>query len=201
METTASKMIILSYKLYTTEDGEKELVEEATAQHPFQFISGMDTTLETFEKEVIGLNAGDKFEFTIPCDDAYGEYDEAHVIDLPRSTFEVNGHFDKEHIYKDAIVPLMDSEGNRMNSTVVEVADDIVTVDLNHPLAGADLIFTGEVIESRLATEDELQGLANLLRAHDDDGCSCGCDNCDGECDHHDKDDSESSDANDHCGH
>jgi FKBP-type peptidyl-prolyl cis-trans isomerase SlyD len=184
MGTTTNKLIILSYKLYTTEDGEKELVEEATKEHPYQFISGMDITLDAFEVQVVGLNKGDKFDFTILCKDAYGEYEDERVIDLPRKTFEVNGHFDKEHIYKDAIVPLMDAEGNRMNSTVVEVTDTLVTVDLNHPLAGADLTFVGEIIESRLATKDEIEGMTNLLHSHDD--CCCGCDDdCDkDECNH-----------------
>lgn len=182
MDTTANKLIILSYKLYTVEDGKTEMMEEAPKEKPFQFISGMGTTLDTFEENVVNLAQGEGFKFTIPCDKAYGEYDEDHIIDLPRSTFEVDGHFDKDNIYNDAIVPLMDGEGNRMNATVIEVTDTIVKVDLNHPLAGADLLFEGSVIESRLATKEEMEGMANLLSSHDEE-CSCGCGgDCSGDC-------------------
>ena len=65
METAENKYITVAYKLYTTEDGEKDLVEEAKAEHPFQFISGLGTTLEAFESQIAPLNKGDKFEFTI----------------------------------------------------------------------------------------------------------------------------------------
>ena len=49
METVENKYITLAYKLYTIENGEKEFTEEAPAEHPFQFISGLGLTLESFE--------------------------------------------------------------------------------------------------------------------------------------------------------
>ena len=55
METAENKYITVAYKLYTTEDGEKDLVEEAKAEHPFQFISGLGTTLEAFESQIAHL--------------------------------------------------------------------------------------------------------------------------------------------------
>ena len=82
METVENKYITVAYKLYTMEYGEKELFEEAKAEHPFQFISGLGTTLEDFENQITALSKGDKFDFTIPADKAYGQYDEQHVIDL-----------------------------------------------------------------------------------------------------------------------
>ncbi|KAA6309365.1 FKBP-type peptidyl-prolyl cis-trans isomerase SlyD, partial [termite gut metagenome] len=88
---TENKCITVVYKLYTTENGERELIEEATEKHPFQFITSLGTTLDIFENQIKGLNKGDKFEFTIPCADAYGEYNEEHVINLPKNIFEVNG--------------------------------------------------------------------------------------------------------------
>ena len=69
-----NKYITVAYKLYVMQDGQKTLVEEATAEHPFQFISGLGTTLERFESEVAALNKGDKFDFVIPSAEAYGEY-------------------------------------------------------------------------------------------------------------------------------
>ena len=175
METAENKYITVAYKLYTIEDGEKELVEEAKAEHPFQFISGMGTTLEAFESQIVPPKKGDKFDFTIPSAEAYGEYNDEHVLDLPKHIFEIEGKFDSERIVAGNIVPLMDSEGRRMNGTVVEVKPDIVVVDMNHPLAGADLNFVGEVVESRPATNEEIQEVVNMMGGG---GCSCGCDSC-----------------------
>lgn len=69
-----NKYITVAYKLYVMQDGQKTLVEEATVEHPFQFISGLGTTLERFETEITALKKGDKFKFVIPTAEAYGEY-------------------------------------------------------------------------------------------------------------------------------
>ena len=177
METLGNKYITVAYDLYTTEDGERDLIEQATAERPFQFISGLGTTLDSFESQVAGLATGDKFEFTLTAEEAYGEYVDEHVIELPKHVFEIDGKFDSERIFAGNPIPLMDSEGNRLNGTVVEVKDEVVIVDMNHPLAGADLTFIGQVIESRLATNEELQGMVNMMSGEDGCGCggNCGC--------------------------
>ncbi len=181
METADNKYITVAYKLYTTDkDGKKELMEEAKADHPFQFISGLGTTLEDFEKNIVPLNKGDKFDFTLPASEAYGDYTEEHVIELPKNIFEIEGKFDAERITPGSVVPLMDAEGRRLNGTVIEVKPDVVVMDMNHPLAGADLTFEGEVIENRAATNEEIQDLMKTMS-----GGGCGCDSCgcdDGEC-------------------
>ena len=177
METVENKYITVAYKLYTIEDGEKDFVEEANAEHPFQFISGLGMSLETFEGQIKDLKAGDKFDFTIPASGAYGEYDNDHVIDLPKEVFIIEGKFDSERVVEGAIIPLMTAEGQRINGSVVEVKEDVVVMDMNHPLAGCDLNFTGEVMVSRPATNEELAEVARMMS-----GGSCGCDSCGGDC-------------------
>ena len=162
MET--NKYITVAYKLYAIEDGERDFTEEATTEHPFQFISGLGLTLEAFENQLKDLNAGDKFDFTIACTEAYGEYDEDHVIDLPKDIFLIDGKFDETRIKEGAIVPLMTAEGQHINGSVVEVKDDVVVMDMNHPLAGCDLNFVGEVVTNRPATNEELAEMAHMMR-------------------------------------
>ena len=177
METVENKYITLAYKLYSIENGEKEFTEEAPAEHPFQFISGLGLTLEAFESQVKDLKKGDKFDFTIKAEEAYGEYDEEHVIDLPKTIFEIEGKFDSERVVEGAVIPLMTSEGQRINGSVVEVKDDVVVMDMNHPLAGCDLNFVGEVTENRPATNDELAEMARMMSGGGcGGGCNGGCD-------------------------
>lgn len=178
METSENKYITVAYKLYSIEDGERDFEEEAPAAHPFQFISGLGMVLDSFEEQLVNLKPGDKFDFTIAAENAYGEYDEQHVIDLPKNIFMIDGKFDAERIKEGAIVPLMTSDGQHINGSVVEVQADTVVMDMNHPLAGCDLNFVGEVVTNRPATNDELAEVARMMSG----GCGCGCDSCGGGC-------------------
>lgn len=175
-----NKYITVAYKLYSIEDGEREFTEEAPEAHPFMFISGLGATLEAFENQVKDLKPGEGFDFTIPCEQAYGEYNNDHVFELSKDIFVVNGKFDSEHVVPGAVVPLMTGDGERINGSVVEILDNTVKMDMNHPLAGCDLNFVGKVVENRPATNQELEEMINYISGGSG-GCSCGCG--DGGCD------------------
>lgn len=171
------KMVKASYDLYVDgEEGkEEELMERATEQSPLAFCYGVGMMLPMFEANLAGKKAGETFDFRIDCNDAYGEYDDAGLIDLDKQIFMIDGKFDNEMIFAGNVVPLQDTEGNRINAQVVEVKENTVQVDLNHPLAGENLHFVGKVLEVRDATEEELNQLMG-------GGCSCGSCNCSGDC-------------------
>jgi FKBP-type peptidyl-prolyl cis-trans isomerase SlyD len=73
-------------------------------------------------------------------------------------------------------------DGERFNGTVIEIKENAVTIDLNHPRAGQDLHFVGTVVENRVATNEEVTGMLNLLSG-EGCGCGCGCGDCGGGCD------------------
>ena len=125
-----------------------------------------------FEENIFGLATGDKFDFTIENEDAYGPYEDENVLDLDRSIFEIDGKLDEEVVFEGNVVPLMDNEGHRINAQVVEVTDTHVKVDLNHPLAGETLHFKGSILEVREASEKELAALQG------GGGCGCGSGGC-----------------------
>lgn len=175
MKITVNKSVSAEYELYVEGDnaGEQELMEKATAEQPLNFIYGVGMMLPKFEENLFGLSVGDKFDFTIGVEDAYGPYEDENVLDLDRSIFEIDGNLDSEVVYEGNVVPLMDNEGHRINAQVVSVTDTHVKVDLNHPLAGETLHFKGSVLEVREATEKELSALTG-----GDGGCSCGSGSC-----------------------
>lgn len=173
-QTVSNRYITVSYQLYTdNEAGIREIVEEAPKEHPFQFISGLGMALESFETQVAHLNEGDSFEFTLSVDEAYGPYEEEHVIEAPRKTFEINGRLDTDTIYPGAVLPLINEDGFRFDGLVLEVKDDVVVLDLNHPLAGKTLHYKGTVETARPATNKEVEGALNMMSG---EGCGCGCD-------------------------
>ena len=180
MDKTNHKFVQVAYKLYTTKDGVMELTEQSAEGRPLTFYSGMGMVLDDFESEVLKHAQGEDFDFTLSPSQAYGDYNEQHVIDIDKDVFSPNGTFDAEHIYKDAIVPLQNEQGNRFLGHVLDITDTHVKVDLNHPLAGKTLNFKGTVVANRDASDDEVQKFIDQANAHQCGHCSGGCDGCGG---------------------
>ena len=185
MENKHNMFVAVSYTLYTVDGEKKEKIEEAPASTPFEFITGFGVTLDEFEKQIAQLDKGADFEFQLSKEQAYGDFEQERVLDLDRSIFQINGHFDHENIFEGAVVPLQNEDGNRFYGRVLEIGADKVKMDLNHPLAGKTLCFSGKVIDKREATNQEIQNLVNFLSGEHSCGCGCGCDDCGGDCDDH----------------
>jgi FKBP-type peptidyl-prolyl cis-trans isomerase SlyD len=158
-------------------------MERATAEVPLRFIFGTGMMLPAFEDALKGLEVGGTFDFTISPEDGYGDFNEEHVMELPKNIFEVEGKFDSDMVKEGNTVPMMDTDGNRLNGSVMEVKEDVVVMDFNHPLAGETLHFTGEVIDVHDPTTEEIAAMSS-------GGCNCGCEEddcgsgCNG-CGHH----------------
>lgn len=179
MKITPNKYVAVIYDLNVGEGDERELMERATVELPLKFIFGTGMMIPAFEQNLDGLEEGDSFQFTIEPADAYGDYIEENVVDLPKDIFKINGKFDAEMIKEGNTVPMMDAEGNHMNGSVLEVKEDIVVMDFNHPLAGETLHFTGKVIDVHEPTAKEIADLTAPA-----EGCGgCDCSNCGGGCD------------------
>ena len=81
MNNKPNKYIAVAYKLYTVDEGNTNLVEEAPSDKPFQFISGFGIALEAFEKAVADLDKDAEFDFTLGPEKAYGEFFKERVLD------------------------------------------------------------------------------------------------------------------------
>ena len=179
MKITTNMYVTLSYDLTVGEGDEKELMEQTTVEEPLEFIFGNNMMLDSFEKEIEGLGEGDEFSFNIAPEEAYGEYDDTMVLDLPKNIFEIDGKIDDEVLIEGNTVPMMDNQGNRLMGSVVAVKDESVTMDFNHPLAGEQMFFAGKVISVREASAQEIAALFSSQSGGGCSGCSSG--NC-GDC-------------------
>lgn len=182
MKITPNKFVSLSYDLNVGEDSEKELMERATAEQPLEFIYGTNSMLEEFEKNIDGLSEGDTFDFTLTPEQSYGEYNDEHIVDLPRNIFEVEGQIDEKVVFEGNTIPMMDSNGNRLNGSVISVGDDVVKMDFNHPLAGETLHFSGKVLNVREASPEEIAALFAPQGGGCGSGCGCGSSDDEGGC-------------------
>lgn len=192
-----NKYIAVNYELFVEEEGQQPiLVEKTSRDHCFDFVTGLGFTLPDFEEQVKDLAVGQRFDFVIPQDKAYGPYDEDRVKQLPKEIFRNGqGHFDADTIYPGNVIPMVNEEGMRFDGLVKEVTDQHVTVDFNHELAGMDLHFRGEIVESHEATNEEISHFINAMTGG---GCHCGGDHCDGE-HHHCNGEHHHCDGDHHC--
>lgn len=154
MSEITNKVISADYKLYRN-NPEGELIESTEGKEPLQFMTGVGMMIPDFENELIDLNMGDEFSFGIKSDKAYGEVREDAVIDLPQDIFMQDGKM-VEEIQPGNIIPLQDPNGQTIPGKVVTINEETVTMDMNHPLAGQDLHFSGTVTAVRPASAEEL---------------------------------------------
>jgi len=177
MEISENKVVSLIYEL-RKESKNGDIVESLTKSNPLTFLYGKGNLLEKFEKNIQGLTKGDKFSFSLSCEEAYGPIENSAIVDVPIQAFEVDGKIDYDILKTGSSIPMMDSNNRRLVGVIREIYDDKVKMDFNHPMAGVDLFFKGEITAIREASEDEIIH-GHVHSEHDCHGCNHdGCDNC-----------------------
>jgi len=156
MKVEDNKVVKLKYEL-RTEGFDAPLVEKTSDDRPLEFIYGTGMMLPEFEANLKGLKKGDKFKFKIEAANAYGVSKPENIVELPKESFMQNGVIPEGVLVKDNIIAMQDNQGNQFHGRVDEIKEDSVIMDFNHPMAGKDLYFTGEILEVRDATPEELE--------------------------------------------
>ena len=157
MTISDQKVVSLTYDLSVTDENQqKVLVESAEAEEPMVFLFGHSGLPEEFENQLQGKNAGDAFNFSLTPEQAYGDYDEQALVEIPKQVFEIDGKLDEQMLEAGNFLPMADNEGNHLQAKVIEVRDEVVLMDFNHPLAGMVMHFDGQIQDVREATADEL---------------------------------------------
>lgn len=159
---------------YTLTDSEGNVLDTSVGHEPLQYVQGVGAIIPGLEREMKDKVVGDKFKTVIAPVDGYGERNDSMIQELPRT------QFGEQEVAIGQQFQVMTGQGAH-NLTVMEIKDDVVIVDGNHPMAGITLNFDIEVKEVRAATEEELKPFAS------DDGGGCGsdsggCGGCGGGC-------------------
>lgn len=179
MKVTKEKVVSLTYELRRDSAG-GEVIESLSKEAPLTFLYGTGNLLPKFEQNIDGMQTGDQFDFNLTAKEAYGDINDQAVVNVPLSAFEVDGKVDKTMVKKGNSIPMQDSSGNKLTGIVTEISENSVKMDFNHPLAGNNLFFKGEITDIREATEEELK------HGHLHSGSNCGgCSDCgdgDGQC-------------------
>ncbi len=142
--------------IYTVSDAVSNRILQQVSS-PQEFLIGHQLLIDDFEKNLMGLLPGSTFSFQVEAERAYGPIDPQAIFDLPINVFEEeNGQVDDNVVQVGHVFPMEDKFGNRHYGKIIRKMKDSVTMDFNHPMAGKDLSFTGEVIAVRMAQADEL---------------------------------------------
>lgn len=136
---------------YTLKDDKGAVLESSHGDDPMSFLEGVGQIIPGLERELKGLKQGDKKSVNVPAAEAYGEFDEALVVEVPRSAIP------KKEVAVGDQFHAQGDDGEPRVVIVTEVTDSTVTVDGNHPLSGQDLSFDVEITEIRDATKEEIE--------------------------------------------
>ncbi len=147
MQITRHKVVTIDYKL---QDQSGSLIESSEGRDPYCYIHGIGSTIPGLEAALEGKSTGAELKVELPPEQAYGERDEALVQVVSRDNFKAVDDLQPGMQFHAA------SEGGARIVTVTGIEGDDVTVDGNHPLAGATLKFEVTVRDVRDASAEEL---------------------------------------------
>ena len=167
---------------YTLTDDQNNLLDSTAGQPPLDYLHGFENIIPGLEKALEGKSPGDHLTVRIPAVEAYGERDERLTAEIPLEQFQ-----DVDEVRPGMQFHTHSAGGIRL-ITVTAVADNTVTIDGNHPLAGMDLNFDLTVAAIREAGAEELAH--GHVHGHDHGDC-CGGGDCGGkteDCGHKEKD-------------
>lgn len=127
---------------YTGKLSDGQVFDSTAGREPVEFTLGQGQLIPGFEKGLIDMKLNEKKTITIPKNEAYGEMKEGlrHEVKRTELPQEVTPEVGMGLVSKTP-------DGQEMNLHVVEVNEESIIVDGNHPLAGQDLIFDLEVVE------------------------------------------------------
>jgi FKBP-type peptidyl-prolyl cis-trans isomerase SlyD len=148
MVVASDKVVLIHYTL-TNEEG--KVLDSSSGGDPLAYIHGHGNLIPGLEKQLEGRTPGDKLNVKLAPADGYGERDTGLVQRVPRRSFG------GASVQPGMQFQAQTSSGETRVATVTGVQGDMVTVDMNHPLAGETLVFDVEIADIRDATQEELE--------------------------------------------
>lgn len=128
-----------------------EILDETTAGEPLLYLHGAENIVPGLEQALDGMAMNDQKDVTVAPEGGYGIHDPEDVDDVPRSMFP-----EDVELEAGLMISLQDDAGNIFDATIIDLNDEDVTLDFNHPLAGETLHFAVTIVDLRPATPEEL---------------------------------------------
>ena len=136
---------------YTLKDDEGNVIDSSEGKEGLVYLHGAQNIIPGLENALAGKSVGDSLNISIPPEEGYGEHDEGKIQPVDKAMFEGAGEITVGMDYH-----AQGPNGETITITVVDITDEHIVVDGNHPLAGKNLHFDVSVTEVREASAEEL---------------------------------------------
>jgi FKBP-type peptidyl-prolyl cis-trans isomerase SlyD len=146
MIVAANKVVKMHYSVM---DNDKNTIDNSFDGEPLIFIIGTGYLIPGLEDALQGKEAGDTLSVTVEPENGYGERHDNLMQAVPKSMFE-----DME--IEVGMQFRASTDDGDQSVMIIDIQDEEVIVDGNHPLSGITLNFDVEILEVREATADEL---------------------------------------------
>jgi len=145
---TANGMVVTMH--YTLTDDQGNTIDSSNEREPLTYLHGYGNIIPGLEAALEGSQVGFKSRVDVPAADGYGERDPAAVFEAPRDQFPDDMSIEPgERVFADG-------PNGPVPFTIMEVTEENVKLDANHPLAGVNLHFDVEITDIRAATDEEI---------------------------------------------
>lgn len=163
---------------YTLKNSEGQIIDQSAEGHPLNYLHGHRNIIPGLESALFDKSVGDALDVSVEPENAYGTVNPALIQEVPKE------HFQGVEALEIGMRFQASTEQGPVPVVVTKVADDVITVDGNHPLAGQTLNFSVKVEEVREASEEEIAnghlqpsggGCCGGGSSEASEGGSCGC--------------------------
>lgn len=119
-----------------------EIVDSTFDKSPATFTFGDGNLLSGFENKLRGMHKGERKQFTVSPEEAFGQPNPANVQAFKRSDFDP-----AMELYEGLMISFADASKAELPGVVARFDADEVVVDFNHPLAGRVIYFDVEIVD------------------------------------------------------
>ncbi|MEN8241003.1 MAG: peptidylprolyl isomerase [Chloroflexota bacterium] len=160
-QAAADTVVTIEYTL--TVDG--EVVDSSKEGGPLDYLQGHANIIPGLEREIEGMKVGESKSVLVAPEDGYGLIEPEAILEVARGEFPPDVPMDIG-----VELEITDDEGDMMFATIIEIGNEIVKLDTNHPLSGKELSFEVTVTGLRAASAEEIEhGHVHFGGDHDHD--------------------------------
>ena len=127
---------------YTGTLADGSVFDSSEGRDPLEFEVGSGQIIPGLDKAIPGMSVGDKQTVLVACDEAYGQADPDARQAVPRDQIPT-----EIPLEIGTMLQMQTPDGRAMPVKVIELSEESVMLDANHPLAGQDLVFNIELLE------------------------------------------------------
>jgi FKBP-type peptidyl-prolyl cis-trans isomerase 2 len=132
------KVVQFDYQLKVDD----KVVDSSEKRGPLEYTHGSGMIIKGLEKEMEGMEVGDEKNVVVPPNEGYGQVDEKAVVEIPKQN--LGEDIDPQ---EGMVLQLQNQQGQNMAGKIVDVKENSIMLDFNHPLAGEELEFSVKIVD------------------------------------------------------